>query len=386
MADDSHPKKKKSKKSRRIGAVLSLVVTAALAYVTITLASGNEIAALTRIRDVFSNREPVPVADALYFDVGKKRVFADLDGGIAAAGTLGIQVLDNGGAETLIEPFRMASPAISSAGGRAVAYDIGGTEVRVFNETEVIAALQTQGAIVSAAINQNGWFCLSEMPETGGHKSVVTVYDNRGRGAYRAYSGEGYVLSAVLSSDNKSVAALRLTDAGSEIVFYSLNREDPVGSYELPGGLIFDIRYIGGGNVLAFSTDGLIVVDRNAEGTERYGFEGKRLGSCSADGGFITLHLLDYAVGHSGRLVTLDERGRVLGELDIQREVVSISAKDGRLAVLWGDGLTVYDSELNEMPATGEFTALTGLGRVLARSGGMVLAAGDNAAVTFRTD
>jgi hypothetical protein len=100
MTGDENPVKPKKKKRRLIGLVFSLLSLAILTYIAITLISGRELG-LSRLLNVFSARVPVEAVDEFYFDVGRNRVFADLGGSIVAAGTLGIQVFNEGGGETL---------------------------------------------------------------------------------------------------------------------------------------------------------------------------------------------------------------------------------------------------------------------------------------------
>jgi len=334
------------------------------------------------LSDLFSSLEPAVTADEYHFDVGRSRVFADLGGSLAAAGTLGIQILDAGGSETLRDSFRMSSPAISARDGRAVAFDIGGTSVRVVNGTGIVASIETNGAIVSASINRNGWFCVCTQ-ESGGSRGIVRAYDDRGRGVYEVNMATGYVLSAALSPDNRSLAILNLADDGSRITFYSLNSENADRVFSLPGQLIIDMWYLPGGDLLAVSTESLVIAGRDNESAELYGFSGRRLGGYAFNGSFIALHLLDYGVGHRGRLVTLVDTGQLLGEIETDTEIISMSAGDGYLAVLRNDNLVLYDDALNKLQQSGKAVSTAGSSKVLAMGDGTTLAAGDHSAVVI---
>jgi hypothetical protein len=188
-----------------------------------------------------------------------------------------------------------------------------------------------------------------------------------------------------LSPDNRSLAILSLTDYGSSITFYhGLNKEEADSAFDLPGGLILDIRYLPNGDVLAISTDSLLVVDRNGEGREIYGFSGGHLGGYVLDGSFISLHLLDYGIGHRGKLVTIGGNGTLLGEIITDREIVSMSYGGGYLAAFRSDSIVFFDATLEEFPASGEHLSVAGASRVLALGDGAALAAGDNSAIVFR--
>jgi len=381
MSGDKKPKKRLR---RLVGIAFSVASLAVLTYVAITLISGRSLD-ISKITGLFSPRVAVEAAGELHFDVGRDRVFADLGDAVAAAGSLGIQVLDLGGNEALKEAFRMSRPALSEENGRAVAFDIGGTAVRVFNGKQVIASVEASGAIVSASINRNGWFCVSAQ-EGGGQRGVATVYDDRGSAVYRVNLASGYALSAVLSPDNKSLAVLNLTDGGSRITIYQgLNKQESDSAFTLNGGLIIDMRYLPNGNLLAFTADSLVAIDKNGASSIFYEFFDKRLGGYAYDDGTVALHLLDYGVGFSGRLVTLNEKGSIVGELVTNRELVSISFGDGFLAVLRSDGLMFYDTLFQEFPPRGNHVPTAGATSVLSLKGGAALVAGENSAIVIST-
>jgi hypothetical protein len=332
---------------------------------------------------MFTKHEPVEYAGEYHFDVGRDRVFAKLGDSLAVAGTLGIQVLDAEGAETLRVPFRMSAPAITAQESRAIAFDIGGTAVRVFDDTGIVASVESSNAVIAASINKNGWFCVCAQ-DGGGYKGAVTVYNNKGSEVYRARLASGYVLSAVLSHDNKSLSVLNLTDEGSRVTCYSLNSETPDHMFDLPGGLIIDVTYLPGGDLLAVSTDSLLRIDKNGADRELCAYSGGILGGYTIGGGYIALYLLDYGVGFSGRLVTLKEDGKLLSEYRTDREIISMSAEGGSLAVLRSDGILFFDLQLEGEAPVSIPGPTAGTAHVLALGGGAALAAGDNSAVVIK--
>lgn len=378
--------KKPKKKWRRIaGFVFSIVSLVVLAHISITLITGRTLD-FAWFTSIFSPRTPVEFADEFLFDVGRGRVFTDMDGAIASAGILGIQVLDYNGNETLRDAFRMNRPAISSNSGRAIAFDIGGTAVRVFDSGRILSTVEASGAIVSASINRNGWFTVNTQ-EGGGLRGVATVYNNRGVAVYRVNLSRGYVFSSKLSPDNRTLAVLNLTDAGSRIpIYHGLSGQDPDGVFVLPGELIVDMKFLSGGNLLVVSTDTIIKVDRSGVGSELFEFSDKRLGGLVLEDGVIVLHLLDYGIGHSGRLVRLDERGNVRAELVTNRELLSMSYDSGNLVALWSDGIVIYDADLSELPIYTQQVSAAGINRVLALSGGAALATGEHLAFSVKID
>jgi len=382
MAGDGNKKRKRRKIP---GFVFSLISVVLLTIIALMIISGRGIS-MTWLTGLFSPRVHVDPVQEFHFDIGRDRVFADLGGSLVAAGTLGIQVLDAGGNETLREPFRMSAPALVANNGRAIAFDIGRSAVCVFDRANVLASIGTDGSVVSASINRNGWFCISTQ-EGGGIRAVATVYNDKGDGVYRAFLATGYILSAVLSPDNRSLAVLNITDNGSRTAFFhGLNKHEPDSSFELTGELIIDMLYLSGGDLLVVTANSLITVDRSGEGKTVYDYSDKRLSGYFYDGGTIILHLLDFGVGYSGRLVSLNENGTLIAESATAREHISMSFGGGYLAVLRNDGVFFYNREFSEFPQAASANSTAGKSRILALRDGAALAASDHSAAIFNVD
>lgn len=74
----------------------------------------------------------------------------------------------------------MSAPALETGGGRAVAYDVGGTELYVVDEGGEILTLTApeDAPYFSARLNEDGWLAVTtELP---GYKGGVTAYNSQG--------------------------------------------------------------------------------------------------------------------------------------------------------------------------------------------------------------
>jgi len=382
VSGEGYPKLKIRK---LISFVLLLLILAVAAVIIVSLVLGYGFPP-SWLSGMFSGRMPPISVNEFGFDIGRARTFTDLDGHIAAAGSLGIQVLDAGGTESLREPLRFSEPAITSYGNRCIAYDIGGTSVRVFDKTQILSSIETSNTIVSASLNHNGWFCVVTQG-FGGFKGAVTVYNSSGDSVYGVQLATGYALSAQLSYDNKNLAILTLSETGSRITFYHNidSEEEPAFAFDLIGGLIIDIVYLKNGNILAVSTESLIIIDDTGSSEELYEFYDKRLGGYTITNDFIALHLYDYGIGHQGRLITLLVNGTLLGEQILDREVISMSAFNNSLIIL-SDKVAFFNKELEEFEASIDNISAAGASKVLAVREDTALATSDNSAVVIRRE
>ena len=374
------PKKKRKIRKRRIVSIaFSLISLSIIIYIAVTLITGRELTLPGA--GLFSPRVQSEPVDEFLFDVGGGRVLADLGGSVAAVGSIGIQVFDLAGNETLRDPFRMFFPAVESNGKTAIAFDIGGTSVRVFDSSKIITALETSGAIISASLGNNGRFIVCTQ-ESGAYRGTVTVYSAAGFPNFKVELASGYVLSAALSPDGKAFVILALTETGSRLIFYDLDSEIPLNTVGFSAEIVLDICYLPRGELLVLSENSLFTLDLYGAERELYSFYDDRLGGYSLGDEYIALQLLEYGVGHSGKLVLINIDGEILGELPTDRQIVSMSSGDDFLAVLYNTGPMLYNKGFEEIMISDRINDTAGATGILALSDAVsAVAYGDHSAI-----
>lgn len=298
-----------------------------------------------------------------------------------------LSLIGANGLEIWSTPVRMGAPALLSANGRAVAYDVGGTELHILDaagERTALSAPENE-PFLSARLNRNGWLTVvSGAAAQPGVKDLVRVYNPNQELAFAFYSSQRFVADACATDDNGRLAMAALgQEAGvfvSDTLLYRLNEEEAETDFRIQDALALEI--VQKGQFLAIPTDTCLVFARqNGEIRFRYGYGGARLRDYTLDGdGFSALLLNRYASGGAGRLVTVDEEGAELGSLEIREEVADISAAGRYLAVLYADRMVVYNPELQPYASLSGTDSLRG---VLARADGTVLLLGASSASLF---
>lgn len=346
---DELGKKKRLKKKRRIlKSVLSVILLAIISVAAAVMITNNGRLSLDGFKRLFNIYGSFSKTAEFTFDSGSQNVYSDLNGGFAVASTVGIQVYDKSCNLSFSDIFEMSRPALCAGGDIAAVYDLGGLSLKMFNLDGVTKSISTNGKIISASLNKNGWLAVCTQ-ESGGYKSQVTVYDKKGAEHYKWYSASGYILSAAISPDNGSLAVLTLNNEGSRIVFFTLDSTYEKAACTLKGELVLEIKYFGGGNVLAVSKNGLSVVKPDGSVQTIKDYHEKYLDGYSIESeDFTALVLHDYMVGDQGSIMTIDHNGAVLGTLETGRRVLSISARGNYLAVLYSDGFVIYNRKLKE--------------------------------------
>jgi hypothetical protein len=284
-------------------------------------------------------------AEEFFHNADTSAAFAGVDRSLAVASGAGLQLYDRGGELLIDEKLSFKSPAINTGGDCAVAYDIKGGEVLVFDGGGVLGRIECDTEIISATVNENGFVAVSA--QEPGYKGAVTVYDSNFDDVYKWYSGEGYLLRAAVSPDNSEMAALTLREGGSNIVFYGLKSEAERASY-FTDGIVIEIGYLQNGRIYALAENSLLIISNKGDLIEYYEFPDKYLRHFAVNekNGYIVLAIYENSVSQHGQIVCIGKSGGVLGSADVDDRVLSLSAEGNYIAALYKEKIAVYDKGL----------------------------------------
>ena len=329
-----------------------------------------------------AQKDETGCAQLYRYAVEKSAVFTSLDGSLIMASDGQISVLGEDGAVRYHTQVKFSHAAVFAAGGRAVAYDIGGTEIYVLDSHGLVRQLTCGGEILAVTANEGGM--LAATVNKSGYKAAVEVYDAKGSMTFEFDSSDRFVMTAAVTSDGEHLAAVTMGQEDgsyrSSIVFYKLTSETPAATCTLEGGAVYDIGHVGS-RLCAVSEDALHFLSSGGKETASYSFGGKYLRRCSLSGdGYAALLLGDYKSGSQAVLATVSSAGSEIARLEISSEVLGISAAGRYIAVLYSDRLTIYDKNWNEHATLeGVSTAR----QVLMRADGSAVLAGSASASLY---
>ena len=132
--------------------------------------------------------------------------FAALDGGVAILSDRELTVCKDDGTEVCRLSLSLGSPALAECRGRAVAYDVGGTELYVVDISGEKIHLSLDGAITAASLNGGGYLAVTA--EAPNCKSAVSVYDPSGTEIFLFKSAQRFLSTASVTEDGKTLAAV----------------------------------------------------------------------------------------------------------------------------------------------------------------------------------
>ena len=308
--------------------------------------------------------------------------FASLDGSLVSVSMHQLTVLDEKNRTLYDESVKFQTPSLQSRGGRAVAYDVGGTEVYVLSDKGLVYKLDCAGEVLHASLNQKGW--LTVVCGESGCKAAVRVYDAEGEAVFAFRSSDRFVMTAALSADSRTLAAVTMGQENgvfaSYVVFYRVNSDKEAGRCTLRGSVVYDLTAAGSG-FCAVTEEQLCFLSGDGVMTAAYDYGGDYLRRVSvSDDGYAAVLLGRYRTGTQHRIVTVNGEGKELAALEIDAEVASLSAAGRYVAVLTGEELVIYDKQLKPCAQLQEVSQAR---EVLMRSDGSAVLAGSMAASLY---
>ena len=337
---------------RRFG-IFFLILAAVLAVVIVAAyRDGTGFDALKRLFSYGGGSE-VTEETGYHYDASDSNRFAVLGNSLVVLSDTKLQVLGRNGEELWSTSVGMSAPALETGGDRAVAYDVGGTELYVVDEGgEVLTLTASEDApYLSARLNDDGWLAVTtELP---GYKGGVTAYDSQGTEVFSLTASDRFVIDARVMDDDNTLAVVALGQENSvfvsNVVLYSLETAgvvEPYADYDVTDGLAAAIGEQGD-RLVTVSDTSLTIASAAGEVETSYAYAGSYLREYDLGGdGFTALLLNRYKSGGVGRLVTVDTEGQEIASLDVNREILSISAAGDYLAVLYMDSVVIYTEEL----------------------------------------
>jgi len=296
-------------------------------------------------------------AASFHYSGSDSDVFADLDGDLLVCTKNSIGLYSGSGVQYIDQPVSFSAPAAHSSGATAVAYDAGGNDLYVYHKREQVFSLHSNDMILSARLNSSG--LLTVVSQQAGFRGVVTVYDAAFNPAAALSLSSVYVMDATVSNDGGTLCIASLFQADgnftSSLLLYNLaqltadgvSRDAvPFASCPLDGSLVLELSGSGDRH-WALGDRGLWVLDNQGTTLGGLDWSDRILKACSLSGdGFAAALLGRYRTGTQSTLSIVDSDGALTGSLDLDEQVLSISAAGRYFAVLTADRLDIYTKDL----------------------------------------
>lgn len=276
--------------------------------------------------------------------------FAVLDGDLLVCSRNAISLYSGSGAQYINEPVSMENPVVNTNGSLAVVYDAGGTDLYVLGQRSLVWSSKDFESILSARLNKNGQ--LTVVTQASGYRGMVTVYDAAYSPVMHIDLSSAFVMDAALSDNGHTLAILTVGQSGGAFatslelyeMSYASGEYAPDFTCQLGGGVVLETKHTAAA-VWSLADRGLTVTGHDGR-SSGVSWADKHLRRYTLSGdGFAAILLGKYRAGSQAELWVVDESG-LRRVLEVNEQVLSISAAGRYLAVLTGDRLDLYTDQL----------------------------------------
>ncbi len=289
------------------------------------------------------------------YDGGTGASFASLGGNLAMVTNKEAVVYDRSGKVLYQEALQMEAPALNVGGSLAVAYDIGGNTLAVFGDSGLRLKLTVEegASIYAASLNKSDWLAVTARKQ--GQKGSVSVYNSEMEQVFTFDSAARFVVDAYVTEDCRYMVAETLGQENgvfvSKMVVYRLDQEEQYASYDVTDAMVVAIASVGS-QIVCISDMRAVFATCGGQVSASYEYPIPYLRGYSAEGdGFLALVLNRYRAGSNGQLVTVNGVGEEIARLEIDEDILDVSAAGRYFAVLYTDRLVIYNKDLSEYDA-----------------------------------
>lgn len=265
---------------------------------------------------------------------------------LAVASPVGAQLMDSSGVLHAAESFPMDNPALSASAVLSVYYDVGGTAFCVIMADGEVVLLPQDYRILSADVSRDGYVTVvTEYPDYKGRVQVLSP------GLTPLFlldcGSSGYPLCARVSP-RRHLAVCCVSSLGSTLRFFSLDSENELATLTLENTLVLDFNYLEDGSMVAVTEDSLLFLSEDGTLLECVEFDvGYPVDYCLTGDCAAVLLRTEHS-GSLGRLCTYAGSGELRGSIAVERDVLSLSVREGQILVLYADEMTLYPTDFSD--------------------------------------
>ena len=274
--------------------------------------------------------------------------FASLNGSLVLCSDTALQLYSNSGVLYIDRQVKMNDPVISVCGTYAVVYDVGGNNLYVIHNKEVVFEYTSKIGcdLLSARVNENG--CLAVVEEASGYKASVRIYNSAFKLVLAENVSSEYVVDAVISPSNSQFAVVSIAQRSGKfssiVSLYDGKEGDQLASTVLEDQFILEVHWQSN-NIWLQGNDSATVLDQELNVLGTWSEPNQYLQGYSLNGDNYAVEVASwYKAGGSGEVLLIDERGDTACSKAISGEVLSVSAAGRYIAVLTAEALTIYTS------------------------------------------
>jgi len=346
---------KKRKKPRFITRLLLFLLALVMLLAAVTAVVFRDRLNIDNLRRWFHYRSLMlsdsGQAESFPYEGDLTDTFASLNGDLLVCSRNAVSLYSGSGTRYVSQSVSMDNPVVDINGALAVVYDAGGSELYVLGQRQLIWGGDDFSPILSAHLNRNGQ--LTVVTQSAGSRGTITVYDSTYEPLMSVDISSAFVMDAALSDDGKTLSLLTVGQEdgtfSSTLSLYAMNTAaggqfSPDLAVSLGSSVIIASRHTGDA-VWSLGDQGLDITNHDGK-TVNVDWSDRFLKRYTLNGTNFAAALLGrYRAGSQAELCTVDQSG-TLCSVEYHEQVLALSAAGRYVAVLTGDRLDIYTSDL----------------------------------------
>ena len=269
-------------------------------------------------------------------------------GRVAYASDTSFITLNSTGKEINNVQLRYSKPVMKSAENRFLTFGLGEKDYQIQTFDSNSYSGTAENVIFTGDISPSGRYCI--ITEGNGFYSELYAFDQNNNRIFKYSFSEYYITSVAINRDGTGCVACGINSRNGTVetgvYVLDFSSDKPVSKFVIGGDYIIDSKYISNGRAILIGEDAAYVIrigDDNY-GTVEYGGMPIKNYCFSPSSGTFALALSKSGDGRSCTLITYNDNGDKIAEIDNPYGAESISIYKGTVAVLDGNTVYAYDS------------------------------------------
>lgn len=327
--------------------VLLLMAVLGLSFFVYMKSQGIDIIDFNKILSPKSNSAAADSGEdkqvfSIPYDSKERPVFQVYDGMLIRGTKDGICGLNKKGEQLWKINAVLNNPILKPVGSKLLVLDIGGKEIFVLKENNILWQNAVDGNIINASISASGHVAV--VHESEGYRCTIRVYDPMGTEMFSRYIDKKFVISADVSPAGDLFVINSIDASGAEInpqlQFFNIHGDprEPFAAISLRINEIFPfIWYRNDNSIFAVSDISLLYYDRGRK--EQWSQQYERVSStCPVGDKYIAAAVrndgdLTFLKGISTEVAVFDIRGQKTASCYIDGDVINLRAYSNIIAV-----------------------------------------------------
>ncbi len=273
-------------------------------------------------------------------------------GGIAFVNCAGVEIYSPDGKLLLDAEHKLEAPRAVASRKYLLVFDHGKNDFWVMNAYDELYHGQTDRPIYGAEMSDSGQFALITEPGEPTEQraepalSRVELYDSNFYPIY-AFNRAFSTVDVAISENGKQIAFfgtnVREGEPLAQLALYDVGETEPSSVLSLSGEMPLSVGFVGNKRLALLTDRSLLVTDGECEIEEQFELgEAKPVDFCVTKSG-VSLLLQATSMDSAGRIVALDEKGKLLYDTTVSGRVDAISHIDDTLFALLDGELICVD-------------------------------------------